>query len=232
MAIRQQPAGTTFLGRVAIFVDGAHFEYIRRGARDFWGFSDEVDWRNILAEFSQDTFLLRAYYYAGEWTDDGIQEYVENLKRRGTPEPEVETELAGLKRLQYGQAGFRRYLSRIGFMVRTKPIKVFYTGRTKADLDLELAIDMLTLADRCDKFVLISGDSDFVPLVEAVGLKGVRVVVAATQQLPNPRAGDELLDKADEFVEIKDIWRRLERTKPRSPAPRDLAGKPFGADSR
>lgn len=213
MLKRPESMGIVPFARVAVFVDGAHFEYIRRGAKLQWQFSDEIDWGNLLHELTENAQLLRAYYYAGEWTDDAIRDQVEYLRRANTPEEKVKEEEESLKRLKYAQAGFWRYLSRNGFQIRKKPVRVFYTGARKADLDLELAIDMLTLADRCDTFILVSGDSDFIPLVGAVGLRGVRVIVAATQELSNPRAADDLLDAADAFIELKTIWRDIERQK-------------------
>jgi hypothetical protein len=86
----------------------------------------------------------------------------------------------------------------------------------KADLDLELAIDMLTLADRVDRIILVSGDGDFVPLVDAVAKRGVRVAVVSTQaeeafRNARYRASDELLDAADEFIPIEAIRRFIER---------------------
>ncbi len=204
--------GEEMEGKIAIFIDGSHFEFIRTGAKYTWKFNDEVDYLKLLDEFSRDGILLRAYYYAGEWTDRSIAERVRYMENTGIPHYKIQKEEESLKRLQQGQAAFWRYLSRSGFFIRTKPVKVFYTGDQKADLDLELAIDMLTLADHCDRFVLISGDSDFVPLLKAVGLRGVRLIVAATQELSNPRAADELLDVADSFIELKNIWNRIERT--------------------
>jgi uncharacterized LabA/DUF88 family protein len=85
----------------------------------------------------------------------------------------------------------------------------------------------LTLADRCERMVLVSGDSDFVPVIRAVGMRGVRVEVVASQQPfaytstaehPRPfpaRASDELLDAADEFTELKDLIPAIELQEPR-----------------
>lgn len=115
---------------------------------------------------------------------------------------------------------FLRFLNRNGYKVVTKPMKVYRdytTGEVaiKADLDVELAIDMLKLADKVDKCILASGDGDFVPVVNEVAAKGVRVTVLATQS-PDAakrgyRASDELIDAADEFIDIVTIRREIER---------------------
>ena len=129
------------------------------------------------------------------------------------------------KRMQ--QQGFIRMLNRNGYQVVKKPVRVFADGNTKADLDIELAIDMLTLAERCERMVLVSGDSDFVPVIKAVGMRGVRIEVVASQQpyaytstAEHPRAfparaSDELLDAADEFTELKDLIPAIELQEPR-----------------
>ena len=101
-------------------------------------------------------------------------------------------------------------------MVVLKPLKVFAGGTIKADLDLELAIDMFSLVDRCDKFILCSGDGDFVPLIRAVAKRGVRIQVLSTQHPDayancNFKAADELVDAADEFIELYDILPKITR---------------------
>ena len=64
-----------------------------------------------------------------------------------------------------------------GFDIVTKPVKVFADGSRKADLDLTLTIDIVRRIDTMDVLVLVSGDGDYVPLVEYVREKGVRVEV-------------------------------------------------------
>jgi uncharacterized LabA/DUF88 family protein len=172
--------------------------------------------------------LLRAYYYIGEWTDESLG-LLANLRRARVveagsymPDPQ-DTER---KRVQ--QQGFIRMLNRNGYQVVKKPVRVFADGTTKADLDIELAIDMLTLAEKCDRMVLVSGDSDFVPVIKAVGMRGVRIQVVGSQQpfaalnapdgTPRPfpaRASDELLDAADEFTELRDIVPQIILDEPR-----------------
>ena len=66
-----------------------------------------------------------------------------------------------------------------GYRIATKPLKRFSGGSVKANFDVELAIDVLTMSDRVDVIVLVSGDGDFRRLVEIVGSRGVRVEVMA-----------------------------------------------------
>ena len=66
-----------------------------------------------------------------------------------------------------------------GYKIVSKPWKRFADGSMKANFDIELAVDILTMSDRLDIVVLLSGDGDFRRVVELVESKGVRVEVVA-----------------------------------------------------
>lgn len=197
--------------RLAVFVDGWNFKYATYDA-----FGIHVDFVRLLEILAKDNILIRAYYYTGEWTTDSIEQYV---KLSSPPDPvALREELENQRRRSQS---FLRFLNRNGYMVVRKPLKVFAGGTIKADLDLELAIDMLSLVDRCDKYVLCSGDGDFVPLVRAVAQRGVRIQVLSTQHPDayarcNFKAADELVDAADEFLELYDLLPLIARTVPPS----------------
>ena len=101
------------------------------------------------------------------------------------------------------------WLAYNGYTLVTKPAKEFTdsTGRrrVKGNMDIELAIDMLELADKIDHAVLFSGDSDFRRLVEAVQRRGVRVSVVSSIRTTPPMVADELRRQADQFLELADI---------------------------
>jgi uncharacterized LabA/DUF88 family protein len=208
--------------RVAIFIDGWNF-----AKATYEGLGIRVDFKRLLATLTAERTLLRAYYYTGEWTEEGYS-LPQNLRRvRLVDGAVVNIDPTENERKRIQQQGFIRMLNRNGYQVVRKPVKVFADGNTKADLDIELAIDMLTLADRCDRMILVSGDSDFVPVVRAVGQRGVRIHVIASQSPyaynttidhPRPfpaRASDDLLDIADEFTDIKDLVSEIELQEPR-----------------
>jgi uncharacterized LabA/DUF88 family protein len=69
----------------------------------------------------------------------------------------------------------------VGYRITTKNYKTFSSGAKKADLDLDLCMDIVRLVDAraLDTVVLVSGDSDFLPLLEYCSDRGVRVEVAA-----------------------------------------------------
>ncbi|MCE7929722.1 MAG: NYN domain-containing protein [Chloroflexi bacterium CFX7] len=64
-----------------------------------------------------------------------------------------------------------------GYKIVTKPLKRFADGSIKANVDIELALDVITMLDRLDIVCVVSGDGDFQRLVEVVQSRGVRVEV-------------------------------------------------------
>lgn len=197
---------TTPASRLAFFVDGWNFKYAT-----YDSFGIHVDFIKLLETLKKDSILIRAYYYTGEWTTDSIEQYV---KLTSPQDPQAVREDLDAQRRR--SQSFHRFLNRNGYMVVRKPLKVFAGGAIKADLDLELAIDMLSLVDRCDKYVLVSGDGDFVPLLKAVAQRGVRIQVLSTQHPDayarcNFKAADELVDAADEFIELYDLLPHISR---------------------
>jgi uncharacterized LabA/DUF88 family protein len=98
--------------------------------------------------------------------------------------------------------GLVNYLKRYaGYKVITKPLRRFEDGSAKANLDIEMAIDMLTIAEHVDTIVLISGDGDFTRLVETVQFKGVRVEVVGLEG----NTATSLIEAADVFTNLADI---------------------------
>ena len=97
--------------------------------------------------------------------------------------------------------GFISALRDIGFKVIEKEWSRSVNGRVKANMDMELAVDMLTQAENLDVVILASGDSDFVRLVRAVQNLGKRVEVIAFQD----RVGFDLIKEADAFNALESL---------------------------
>ncbi len=85
-----------------------------------------------------------------------------------------------------------------GYRIVTKPLKRFADGTMKGNFDVELAMDVLTMADRLDVVCLVSGDGDFRRLVEMVASKGVRVEAIAFSQ----STSSELKAACDEYIDL------------------------------
>src|SRR5712691_1141817 len=88
-----------------------------------------------------------------------------------------------------------------------------YNGRRKikGNMDIELAVDAMEIADHIDHLVLFSGDGDFRPLVEAVQRKGVRVTVVSTISTQPPMIADELRRQADQFLDLVELQDKVGR---------------------
>ena len=161
--------------RIALFIDGSNLYAAARAL----GF--DIDYKRLLELFSSKGRLVRAYYYTALMED---QEYL-------PIRPLVD------------------WLDYNGFTMVTKPTKEFTdsTGRRKikGNMDMELAIDVLEMAEHLDHIVLFSGDGDFRRLVEAVQRRGVRVSVVSTYRSAPPMVADELRRQADFFIELQDI---------------------------
>ena len=106
--------------------------------------------------------------------------------------------------------GYLTWMKRHGFRVVTKELRRFSDGTVKANLDVELAIDMLMIAPHIDTAVLVSGDGDFVRLVEAVQFKGVRVEVVGLAEM----TAMALIDVADTFTELSELAPTIQMTLP------------------
>lgn len=96
------------------------------------------------------------------------------------------------------QSKFIAMLRGLGFEVRVKDLRVRPDGSTKGDWDMGIAIDTLTLAERLDVVCLVTGDGDFVDLVNMLKALGVRVELCSFR----PSTADELINAATVFTEI------------------------------
>lgn len=111
---------------------------------------------------------------------------------------------------------FYKALEAIGFEVKLKELQIFPGGAKKADWDIGIAMDAIELAPRLDTTIIISGDGDFIPLVEHLKRAlGCRVEVMAFGR----SASSKLTEAADHFTDLdnkKYILAGSERA-PRSP---------------
>lgn len=94
---------------------------------------------------------------------------------------------------------FFEALEKRGFEVKTKDLQIFYGGAKKGDWDVGLTIDAVTMADKLDVIVLISGDGDYIPLVQYLqNNKGCKVEVAAFGKTTSTK----LTEEADDFLDL------------------------------
>jgi uncharacterized LabA/DUF88 family protein len=179
------------LGKIALLIDGANL-YSTSKALGF-----DIDYRRLLKEFQSRGTLLRAIYYTAVIED---QEY-------SSIRPLID------------------WLDYNGYTVVTKATKEFIdaSGRRKVrgNMDIELAVDALEIAEHVDQIVLFSGDGDFRSLVEALQRRGVRVTVVSTISIQPPLIADELRRQADVFTDLMELKSKVGRDPSERPPPRE-----------
>ncbi len=170
--------------RIGLFIDGSNLYAAARAL----GF--DIDYKRLLELFAAKGHLVRAFYYTALVED---QEY-------SPIRPLVD------------------WLDYNGYTMVTKPTKEFTDAagrrKIKGNMDIELAIDVMEMAEHLDHVVLFSGDGDFRRLVDAVQRKGVRVTVVSTVRSQPPMVADELRRQADNFLELQDLQPSIARIAP------------------
>ncbi len=97
------------------------------------------------------------------------------------------------------EENFHKALDGIGFEVKLKELQIFYGGNKKADWDVGLAIDTIELAPKLDVIILVSGDGDYIPLLEHLKrAMGCRVEVMAFGR----SCSGKLREAADSFIDL------------------------------
>lgn len=161
--------------RIALFIDGSNLF----AAAKALGFN--IDYKRLLTEFMRRGKMVRAYYYTAVVEDD---------------------EFSPLRPLT-------DWLSYNGFTLVSKPAKKYTDslGQTKikGNMDIELVVDAMEMAEQVDHIILFSGDGDYVPMLASIQRKGVRVSVVSTTRSQPPMVSDELRRQADTFIELEDL---------------------------
>ena len=140
-------------------------------ARDRTRGGKAIDWGLVLERLTEDRRLVRAIAYSPVHDDPGVS-------------PET-------------QRFVEPFLGK-GYKIVTKPLKRFADGSIKANVDIELALDLVTMSDRLDVAVLVSGDGDFQHLVEVLQVRGLRVEVAGL----GASVAGALKKAADQYIDL------------------------------
>ncbi len=165
------------MNRLSIFVDGNNMFYAQQ--KNGWFF----DPRRVLDYFKSEpnTSLVNAFWYTG------------------------------LKDPQ-DQRGFRDALISLGYTVRYKILKEYYddsSGRysQKANLDIEIVVDMFNTVDQYDKVILFSGDGDFERAIELLRSKNTHITVVSTEGM----IARELRNATDRYIDLNDVRNQIEK---------------------
>ncbi|PSO58236.1 MAG: NYN domain-containing protein [Cyanobacteria bacterium SW_12_48_29] len=163
--------------RLSIFVDGNNMFYAQQ--KNGWFF----DPRRVLDYFinKPNVHFVNAFWYTG------------------------------LKDPQ-DQRGFRDALISLGYTVRTKILKEYYddnSGRhsQKANLDIEIVIDMFNTVDQYNQVILFSGDGDFERAIELLRSKNTHITVVSTEGM----IARELRNATDRYIDLNSIRDYIEK---------------------
>jgi len=162
---------------MSIFVDGNNMFYAQQ--KNGWFF----DPRRVLSFLTEDPSvkLVNAFWYTG------------------------------LKDTQ-DQRGFRDALISLGYTVRTKILKEYYDDSSgkysqKANLDIEIVVDMFNTVDQYDRVVLFSGDGDFERAIELLRSKSTHITVISTEGM----IARELRNATDRYIDLNEIRSAIEK---------------------
>ncbi|MCY7324484.1 MAG: NYN domain-containing protein [Phormidesmis sp. CAN_BIN36] len=165
------------MNRLSIFVDGNNMFYAQQ--KNGWFF----DPKRVLEYFvnEREIELVNAFWYTG------------------------------LKDPQ-DQRGFRDALISLGYTVRTKILKEYYddtSGRysQKANLDIEIVVDMFNTVEQYDRVILFSGDGDFERAIELLRSKSTHITVVSTEGM----IARELRNVTDRYIDLNDIRPHIEK---------------------
>lgn len=101
-----------------------------------------------------------------------------------------------------GEAAFFDALQKAGLELRSKDLQIYPGGMKKADWDVGMAVDAIRMSDLLDVIILVTGDGDFVPLVEYLKWgRGRRVEVAAFAR----SASGKIKEATDEFIDLEKL---------------------------
>jgi len=97
------------------------------------------------------------------------------------------------------EKNFFEALTKLGIETKTKDLQVFHTGTKKGDWDVGLTVDVMRMANRLDAVIIVSGDGDFVPLVEYMkNHTGTQVEIASFGK----STSSKLREACDDFIDL------------------------------
>ncbi|MBE9141268.1 NYN domain-containing protein [Nodosilinea sp. LEGE 07088] len=143
----------------------------------------EIDYTKLLCKLTSGSRLFRSFFYTG------------------------------VDRTNEKQQGFLLWMRRNGYRVIAKDLVQLPDGSKKANLDVEIAVDLVALVNFYDTAVLVSGDGDLAYAADAASYRGARVEVVSLRSMTS----DSLINVADRYIDldgIKDDIRKLPRNPP------------------
>lgn len=183
--------------RVGIFID---VQNLYHSAKNLY--QGRVNYRELVKQLTGERQLIRAMAYVVK--SEGVTDATGKLlDRDARAAHEATTNGAGEQKLS-SEAAFFEALEGAGLELRMKDIQVYADGFKKADWDVGMAVDAIRMAPFLDVVILVTGDGDFIPLVDYLkwGL-GRYVEVAAFRR----STSGKLQEAADSFINLENVPR-------------------------
>ncbi len=138
----------------------------------------EIDYTKLLLRLTGGSRLLRAFFYTG------------------------------VDRTNEKQQGFLLWMRRNGYRVIAKDLVQLPDGSKKANLDVEIAVDLMALVGSFDTAVIVSGDGDLAYAADAVSYRGARIEVVSLRSMTS----DSLINVSDRYVDLDQIKEEIQKT--------------------
>lgn len=184
--------------RVGIFIDIQNLYHSSKNL-----YNARVNYKELIRGLVGERKLIRAMAY--------VVQTEQILAAAEAAKAERGEEVVKQEKTTKSETTFFDALKQAGIELRIKDIQIFPGGAKKADWDVGMAVDAVRMADFLDVIILVTGDGDFVPLVEYLKWgKGREVEVAAFSRSTNAK----LKEVADEFVALEDLPRVIMRKGP------------------
>ncbi len=149
---------------------------------------------------------IQNMYYSAKVLYKKKVNFKEVLKAAAAGRKLVRAIAYGIKTIEGLERNFFEALQKSGYEVRTKDLQIFPGGAKKGDWDVGITVDAIKLARHLDVIVLVTGDGDYLPLVQYLqNTTGCRLEVIAFQE----SASAKLIEAADDFQNLSDNKRKF-----------------------
>ena len=157
----------------------------------------EIDYIKLLCQLTDGARLLRSFFYTG------IEPTNEKQKR------------------------FLLWMRRHGYRVVAKEVVPLPDGSKKANLEVEIAVDLMALVSFYDTAVLVSGSDELAYAVNAVSYSGVRIEVVSLRSMTS----ESLLNVCDRYIDLESLKEDIQKTPTQSDKSGSLSALGLSAES-
>lgn len=185
--------------RVGIFVD---VQNLYHSAKNLY--HGRVNYVELMKYLVADRQLIRAMAYVVK--SEGVEPPPHSAAAAAESARVRTPRSSGGKADLSSEAAFFEALEKAGLELRMKDLQIFAGGMKKADWDVGMAVDAIRMSPFLDVVILVTGDGDFIPLVEYLKWGAGRLVVVAAFRRS---ASSKIQEAADQFINIEDIPRAI-----------------------